>query len=335
MPRGGMGGPLAPPILHGAGAAWRYEGWPEPQAEILLRLWTDGFVPTVPVAPAAAPLRLVYDRSLACPADAEARLVAPGRVQVRSTGSDWWLQAPDMLARIPADRSAVYLRLEPGFSGQALKSRQTALLLPMLWLLQAAGRVVLHAAAVQDPRSGSALLLAGGSGSGKSTTLATLCQAGWHLLADDVSVCWIDGAMAQVWPLARGLSLGSQAPVDAVGWSKLDARPCEGKSLLEPPLVADRSAPIAAIVLPCVTAAAGSTTRRLGTAEGIAGLLPVTGGVMLEPGLVKGSLDAVGWLAANIAVHELRLGRDSYRCAARLGELLQPLLCRRAPPVPA
>ncbi len=56
------------------------------------------------------------------------------------------------------------------------------------------GELPLHAAALVPPGGNRALLVAGESGAGKSTTSALLVQAGWTLLNDDISrIAFPDG----------------------------------------------------------------------------------------------------------------------------------------------
>ncbi|HEX4562184.1 MAG TPA: hypothetical protein VH113_10175, partial [Gemmatimonadales bacterium] len=51
-------------------------------------------------------------------------------------------------------------------------------------LLAGLGRALIHGAAIVPPGDGAWVLI-GDSGSGKSTTCATLCRAGWPYLSDD------------------------------------------------------------------------------------------------------------------------------------------------------
>jgi hypothetical protein len=64
------------------------------------------------------------------------------------------------------------------------------LMTPLAALLFQQGHLVLHAAAVANDKG--AVLLAGDSGVGKSTILATLCQRGWLMLADELTLVTID-----------------------------------------------------------------------------------------------------------------------------------------------
>lgn len=107
-----------------------------------------------------------------------------GRIRIHRHGGQIQLRAPGLAALIdPAVRLARY-RLEPAFDTLPAKEQGDLLLLPLLHLLRTRGISALHAAAVLSPAG--AVLLAGESGRGKSTTAASLDAAGWPLLADDV-----------------------------------------------------------------------------------------------------------------------------------------------------
>lgn len=74
-------------------------------------------------------------------------------------------------------------------------------------LLHQRGELPLHASAVVPPGGDHALLLAGHSGAGKSTTAALLVAAGWSVLCDDVSrIADAEGGL-HVWPGFAALKL--------------------------------------------------------------------------------------------------------------------------------
>jgi hypothetical protein len=76
-------------------------------------------------------------------------------------------------------------------------------------------RFELHSAAVEDPRTGTGVLMAGPSGSGKSTMAVHLAAAGWPFLTDDVLLLGPvpDGVPEGVrdgiaaWPLRRRFAI--------------------------------------------------------------------------------------------------------------------------------
>lgn len=77
------------------------------------------------------------------------------------------------------------------------------------------GRPVLHAAAIA--RGGEAVLLLGGSGSGKSTAVYAAARAGWDVVADDLVAAWLDDDDVWVAGVPRSLNV----PVDALAPDEL------------------------------------------------------------------------------------------------------------------
>jgi hypothetical protein len=81
------------------------------------------------------------------------------------------------------------------------------------------GALALHGACVA--KDGRAMIVCGASGRGKSTTAAALCQRGYTLVADDISVIGSnDGGVPTVWPDGRQLKLWRRS-IDGL---KLDDR---------------------------------------------------------------------------------------------------------------
>jgi hypothetical protein len=78
-------------------------------------------------------------------------------------------------------------------------------------LIHQRGELALHASAVFSPACGKALLIAGISGSGKSTAAAALAQRGWAVLNDDVSRITLRGKEPVVWPGFCALKLWRQS----------------------------------------------------------------------------------------------------------------------------
>lgn len=79
--------------------------------------------------------------------------------------------------------------------------------------------LIIHAAAVE--KGGSAVLLPGAPGSGKSTLTASLVCNGWRLLSDELALLSLEDG--SVTPLARPISLKNQA-IDLIGRRHPDAR---------------------------------------------------------------------------------------------------------------
>lgn len=98
---------------------------------------------------------------------------------------------------------------------------------PFGLLVQQRGELPLHAAALVPPGGGKALLVAGDSGAGKSTTSAQLVQKGWTLLNDDISRLVFDGGRAMVWPGFQSLKLSARS-LEILGLDKRDAPRTKG-----------------------------------------------------------------------------------------------------------
>lgn len=73
------------------------------------------------------------------------------------------------------------------------------------------GELPLHAAALVPPGGNRALLVAGESGAGKSTTSAILVQAGWTLLNDDISRIVFPDGSPMVCPGFQSLKLNADS----------------------------------------------------------------------------------------------------------------------------
>lgn len=106
------------------------------------------------------------------------------------------------------------LWLKPDFWRLPRKRQQEPVLLALVWLLRECRRYSLHASAVAH--DGQVLVLAGESGSGKSTAALGLVRQGWRYLADDVVLLEPAAAGPHLWGLAKGFAyhpaLLTQAP---------------------------------------------------------------------------------------------------------------------------
>jgi hypothetical protein len=135
---------------------------------------------------------------------------APGRLL---------LEVPDVARYLVSDGNLV--EVDPG-DGAAGEVRRFLRMTPAAALYLQRGIPVLHAAVVADA-AGSAVMLAGVSGAGKSVLLATLVKRGWGLVTDDLAPVTLDGDQVPVavptWPEVTPWP-GGAGPA-AVGW---DAR---------------------------------------------------------------------------------------------------------------
>jgi hypothetical protein len=78
---------------------------------------------------------------------------------------------------------------------------------PLGALVHQRGELPLHASTVTRPCDGRTFLIAGASGTGKSTTAAAFAQRGWKVLNDDLSRLTITESGALVWPGFHALKL--------------------------------------------------------------------------------------------------------------------------------
>jgi hypothetical protein len=214
------------------------------------------------------------------------------------------------------------LRLAAGWWSQPLKTQQTPWLLSLAWLLRERGCYTLHASAVA--RGGAGLLIAGDSGSGKSSTALSLIHQGWDFLADD-AVLLEPGVAPRLHALARGFAfhpaLAERLPGltgEAVGQKHFAA---DGTGFPGRPLAACRPA---ALLFPRVVDADHSRLEPLSPAAALIALLPASTGILCGggPGQSQAHLSALGDLVARTSAWRLAAGRDIFGRGAVLAALL-------------
>jgi len=188
----------------------------------------------------------------------------------------------------------------------------TALLLGRL------GRALVHAAAVVAP-DGRVWLLAGDTHAGKSTTVATLVRGGWRWLADDQVILRDGGAGVTVegWPRAPNLDAGYHAGEligrrEGVAIEAIGAPPSRGEHRLGGILVPTVDGPI-------------TTLTPVGGADAFVALVRQSPWLLAD-GAVAPRVQALLAGAAALPAAGLTLGRDCYGVAARLLEVLAPLV---------
>ena len=120
----------------------------------------------------------------------------------------------------------------PEAATTAIEHRLVSVIVPLL--LAERGDLVIHASAV-DTEAG-AVLFAGPSGRGKSTTVAALARTGLPTLAEDGLVVQVGGGGPLAWAGARGIRLkgpgeaaGSADPDYPAGLAETSAAPAEGR----------------------------------------------------------------------------------------------------------
>ena len=183
------------------------------------------------------------------------------------------------------------------------------------WALRPHGLHYVHGAVVGDERGG--VLLAGASGSGKSTTALTCAARGARHLTDDYCVVTLDEP-----PVAHALFATAKLDGPALARLGLPAvAPSGGKAVLAPgdvgPTV-DRLA-LRALVLPRV----GERTGRLepiSAAAALAGLAPST--LIQLPGSSAADLAAMRGIVRSLPAYRLEVGPDLDVVEQRVREAL-------------
>lgn len=303
-------------------------GCARPLAEWLAR----AFLTTDAHSTAGPPLRF---RVVAEEARAEPRggvqpsaAVSPSPTQVRREGSRVSLRCERARCALDLAAGRAELRLAAGWWQQSLKTQQTPWLLSLAWLLRERGRYTLHAGAVA--RGGAGLLIAGDSGSGKSSTALSLIHQGWDFLADD-AVLLEPGVAPRLHALARGFAfhpaLAERLPGltgEAIGQKHFaaDATGFPGR-----PLAACRPA---ALLFPQVVDADLSRLAPLSSAQAMLALLPASTGIVCGGGAGQSQahLSALGELVARTPAWRLAAGRDIFG----RGEVLAALLAAAGVP---
>lgn len=176
----------------------------------------------------------------------------------RFEGADLCFTAP-RVAEYRCATNTIRVTPHPGAREAAVAEMLIATALPaLLWMR---GKFVLHAAAAQLPGAHGAVAIAGVSGSGKSTVLAQLVEAGAAVVGDDTLALDPHGGAAEAAGLPGGYFV----------------RGMEGAARTYHAVAPDRSrrrAQLAAILmLSRADAEAPGSLRRLGPVERVAQLL--------------------------------------------------------------
>ncbi len=211
------------------------------------------------------------------------------------------------------------LWFDDGWWRAPLKIQQQLWILALGWLLRERGRYLLHASTVAF--NGVGVLIAGESGSGKSTTALSLIQCGWDHLADD-AVMLEPGEPPRLRALARGFAfhraLAEQIPglsgemVDGKHFADIDALfPGRQISSCRPQ----------ALLFPRVENADRSHLKRLTPADALIALLPASGGI-LAGGAPQAHFGAMRDLVEGVPAWRLLAGRDIFGNGAVLEALL-------------
>ncbi len=196
----------------------------------------------------------------------------------------------------------------------------------VLDLLRGQNLFWLHAACVADHDRG--VLLAGQSGSGKTTTCLKLIEGGFKFLAEDRTFFRSANGTIELLPFAEAVSvtqntlkllptLSQQIGLQEFGTRyKIDLDPTQ----MFPHALMDRAAP-GLILFPRVASIEKSATRRLSSATALQTILP-SSLLASQPDISALHFDALTQLVTSSRCYELLLGRD----VDRLPELVRELL---------
>lgn len=189
-------------------------------------------------------------------------------------------------------------------------------------LLAGLGRALIHGAAVAPSEAEGAWILLGDSGSGKSTTCATLCRAGWSYLSDDQVI---------LSPAVRGLTVeGWVRPFHLDGgWERGEhsgTREARRPDTLFPGR-ARETASLAGVLLPRVAARQKTGVTPADPADVLAELVRQSPWVLLDRGSAPVVLDLLTTAASRVRPpFRLSLGGDSYGAPERLAAAVAPVL---------
>ena len=170
-------------------------------------------------------------------------------------------------------------------------------------------------AAVVDPASGAGVLIAGKSGSGKSTMAVHLASAGWPFLTDDVLLLGAEPDGVATWPLRRRFAISPETTPRAA--SSHAHRADDQRSRRQAPFMPhavfaggfrDRCRP-GVLLFPELTGAARTEVARLATEETMASD-PHEPVVCYDRSTAPLHLEVLSRLAQQTAAYTVRAGRD-------------------------
>jgi hypothetical protein len=175
----------------------------------------------------------------------------------------------------------------------------------LTWWASDLGIAFLHAGSVADDRG--AVVLAGASGSGKSTTAMACLADGMHFIGDDACLVRLDGRPT-VHTMYRRAKLERDAAARLPAVAELAVDTMADSVLIDPGARVVHSAPLRAVLLPRIADAERSCLTPVTSAEARRVLVPAT---MLEgSGAGASTLRAITRLVGAVPCFRLELGRD-------------------------
>ncbi|MDB4881561.1 MAG: HPr kinase [Gemmatimonadetes bacterium] len=194
--------------------------------------------------------------------------------------------------------------------GQTLEDLAAYLYGPVLgFLLRSWGRLALHASCVRI--DDAAVLLAGHSGSGKSTTAAALATRGTPVMSDDLTALSSDGGQFVAWPAFDHVRLWAESELIVLDDGALLDRITPSWDKRRFPLTgasfADDRCPVrAVIVLEPRSATARAVSRPIAPARAVLTLAALTyANYLLDPAMRATELAQLGALARSVPVYSL------------------------------
>jgi hypothetical protein len=188
----------------------------------------------------------------------------------------------------------------------------------LTWWTSDLGAAFLHASAVGD--EGGAVVFAGASGTGKSTTAMACLADGMGFIGDDACVVRLDDEPMVFTVYGRAkLERDALARLPALGDLALD--------LTADPVVLDATphvvhrAPLRSVLLPCLAGAERSRLTRVSPTD--ARRLLVHGSLLEGGGAGGAALGAITRLAARVPCYRLDLGPDLPEVVATVRGVLE------------
>jgi hypothetical protein len=251
---------------------------------------------------------------------------SPG-VHIRRQGTHCWLFLPEAVCALDLQARHGTLWLGPGFWHRSRKRQQEPVLLALVWLLRECRRYSLHASAVARGEHG--LVLAGESGSGKSTAALGLVHQGWRYLADDVVLLEPATDGLRLWGLVRGFAyhpaLLTRLPELANPTSAAAELNGEKRFIELDAVYPDRHLPggrCGALIFPHVVAQARSQLLPLEPVASLSALLQASAGLLTDKNHAATQLEFLKNLVMQHPAYRLLAGRDIFGNGLALEALL-------------
>lgn len=254
---------------------------------------------------------------------ADARLETAGRIQLAMRGDMVWFKAPCCAAMIDTAAGVVRFATDKGFASLPLKEQIDLLAIPLLHLLRPLGVSALHASSVLSPHG--AVVCAGISGSGKSTTAGSLANFGWPRIADDM-VLLAPSPTPDAASAVSALVLGAACWGDSAAQLGLASTATASTKHFDAGLGLPGLHRLGALVFPTVVLSGPTTLHRLTPAAALLRLLPAVGGIVADAAHAPAQMQGLKTLLHRVPAFRWSLGRDSFGNGALLAAQLDAAL---------